>query len=114
MSRVTALMWYLAAVLGSARMVLTTLPPCLPVAPKTTMVCLAMVVVVLVVVAGVVLGVVVVDSLEGATVERGRDELLEERPNSFLIAFIWGESEVIFQLDGGNMQPRRSLMFFDA
>jgi hypothetical protein len=44
-SRVTALTWYLAAVLGSARMVFTTEPPCLPVAPKTTMICLAMVVV---------------------------------------------------------------------
>lgn len=39
-SRVTALTWNLLAVLRSARIDLTTEPPCFPVAPNTTRICL--------------------------------------------------------------------------
>ena len=40
-SRVTALTWNWLEALGSSRMDFTMEPPCLPVAPKTVMVCLA-------------------------------------------------------------------------
>lgn len=80
------------------------------------MVCLAMVLAGVVSVVGVVVaggGVdVVVVAWEGAAVVDL--ELLEERPSSFLNAFIASESEAIVQLGAVKMQGRASLSFFES